>query len=410
MPKSYTIRAATDKQLERIKEFQDGCPDFGFHNLRGERWEADWTADTLAERSKVLLEYIDEFGTKFYEDIAYTKGWNDYTDLSITTITRRAQPLVEYVLADPAWLGTDGSDSDCWGGLDAGKEFKFLYVGLIRLLCSVRGIQDPVSYSDWFSHYDPTQTGFFGINGCDGDNKCHTVPNPVGPKQPDGHRVAPVVQAKRAVEISPDSIFKHMTSVMTEPDAQALVRKLMSEFSIKEQKPVFALLEKPTEDMTFQEQSEIVKKQYPLVYEKAVKDQKSLKTQRKRVNAMSKKDWEMKKRIKELEEEIEEVKETYHQRGFDAGREEYEVDTELLEKKDEEIEQLKEQLEKLKATEDSEEETEEIEYPDRDWRCMFELGAYNMMRGEMDAEYKKCWGLLLTKKIKTYQDWMDLEL
>jgi len=372
MPKSYTIRSATDKELERIKKFQDGCPDFGHRNLGD-----DWDLTTLAERSKVLLEYIDEFGTKFYEDIAYTKGWNDYTDLSITTITRRAQPLVEYVLADPAWLGTDTSNSNCWGGLDAGKEFKFLYVGLIRLLCSVRGIQSEPdrSYSDWFTHYDPTQTGFFGINGCDGDNKCHTVPNPVGRKQPDGHRVAPVVQAKKAVEMTSDSIIKHITDSMNNVEAEALVRKLMSEFSIKEQKPVFALLEKPTEDMTFQEQSEIVKKQYPLVYEKAVKDQKSLKTQRKRVNAMSKKDWEMKKRIKQLEEQ--------------------------LEKKD---------SEESEDSEEETEETEEIEYPDRDWRCMFELGGYNVMRGEMDAEYKKCWGLLLTKKIKTYQDWIDQEL
>lgn len=174
MPKSYTIRSATDEELERIKEFQDGCPDFGRHNLPNAYGE--WTADTLAERRKVLLDYIDEFaGTKFYEDLAYTKGWNDYTGLSITTITRRAQPLVEAVLADHAWLGTD-EPSDNWAGVDADKKFKFKYVGLIRLLCSVRGIQDgEKSWSSWFTHYDPTVKGYFGIKGCHGDYKCHTV-------------------------------------------------------------------------------------------------------------------------------------------------------------------------------------------------------------------------------------------
>ena len=172
MPKSYIIRAATGKELERIKEFQEGCPDFGHRNLLD-----GWTTDTLQERSEVLLDYIDEFAdTGFYEALAYTKGWNDYTDLSISSITRRAQPLLEYVLEDPAWLGTSET-SDNWGGVDTDKKFKFKYVGLIRLLCSVRGIQDgEKSWSSWFTEYKPTDRGFFGINGCDGDNKCHTVP------------------------------------------------------------------------------------------------------------------------------------------------------------------------------------------------------------------------------------------
>ena len=276
MPKSYIIRSATDKELERIKEFQDGCPDFGFRNLPDE-----WTADILSKRSKVLIDYIDEFaGTQFYEDIAYTKGWNDYTDLSITTITRRAQPLVEYVLADRAWLGTDET-SDCWQGLDAGKDYKFVYVGLIRLLCSVRGIQDPVSYSDWFTDYDPTQTGFFGINGCDGDNKCHTVPNPVGRKQPDGHRVAPVVKAKKAVEITPDSIYTHIATSMLEPEAIALVRKLMNEFSIKEQVDTNKELES--------------------LNKKCAKQQRDL-------DKLRVKSREKTERIKELEEQIEKIR------------------------------------------------------------------------------------------------------
>tara|TARA_A200000113_G_scaffold206644_1_gene203717 strand:+ start:180 stop:839 length:660 start_codon:yes stop_codon:yes gene_type:complete len=172
MPKSYIIRAATGKELERIKEFQEGCPDFGHRNLLD-----GWTTDTLQERSEVLLDYIDEFAdTGFYEALAYTKGWNDYTDLSISSITRRAQPLLEYVLEDPAWLGTSET-SDNWGGVDSDKKFKFTYIGLIRLLCSVRGIQDgEKSWSSWFTEYKPTDRGFFGINGCDGDNKCHTVP------------------------------------------------------------------------------------------------------------------------------------------------------------------------------------------------------------------------------------------
>ena len=397
-------------------------------------------SDTLAERSKVLLEYIDEFGTKFYEDIAYTKGWNDYTDLSITTITRRAQPLVEYVLADPAWLGTDTSNSNCWGGLDAGKDYKFLYVGLIRLLCSVRGIQDEiVSYSDWFADYDPTQTGFFGINGCDGDNKCHTVPNPVGRKQPDGHRVAPVVQAKRAVEITPDSITKHITDSMNNVEAEALVRKLMSEFGIKEQK-----VEKVS-DVEISECPDFSNSRMG----QALKEQKDIHTIAMMGVWFEGKCEAQAQKIKQLEGQIDEVKETYHQRGFDAGREEYEVDQECLDKKDEEIEKLKdyqtmihcvwsdcywadkagadvsfkdisascryyenEEFVKKEVVddEDSEEETEEIEYPDKDYKCMFELGAYNMMRGEMDADYKNCWKAILSKQVKTYKEWMDLEL
>ncbi len=352
MPKSYTIRSATDKQLERIRKFRDGCPDFGHRNLPDE-----WTADTLAVRSKVLLEYIDEFaGTEFYEDIAYTKGWNDKTDLSITTITRRAQPLVEYVLADRAWLGTDGSYSNCWAGLDAGKEFKFVYVGLIRLLCSVRGIQDfpTASYSDWFADYDPTQTGFFGINGCDGDKKCHTVPNPVGRKQPDGHRVAPVVQAKKAVEMTSDSIIKHITDSMNNVEAEALVRKLMSEFGIKEQVD------------TNEEQKEVFT--CPEDYDECdLPDGRTI--------------WEH----NDTGDIVFPCADVSKAKLFIYSNEDF---TEIKPK----------------------EETEEIEYPDRDWRCMFELGAYNMMRGEMDADYKNCWKAILSKQVKTYKEWMDLEL
>lgn len=392
MPKSYTIRAATDKELERIKEFQDGCPDFGHRNLPDE-----WTADTLAERSKVLLEYIDEFGTKFYEDIAYTKGWNDYTDLSITTITRRAQPLVEYVLADPAWLGDDGSDSDCWGGLDAGKEFKFVYVGLIRLLCSVRGIQDfpTASYTDWFSHYDPTQTGFFGINGCDGDNKCHTVPNPVGRRQPDGHRVAPVVQAKRAVEITPDSIVKHMTDSMNIVEAEALVRKLMSEFSIKEQVDTNKELEQ--------------------LKKKSAKQQRDL-------DKLRLKSREKNERIKDLEEQVEKLKkyETMIHRVWsdcywadkvntDVSFKDISASCEYYENEEFVKKEVVDDEDSDEETEETEE-TEKIEYPDRDWECLFELGGYNAMRGEMDADYKNCWKAILSKQVKTYKEWMDLEL
>ena len=338
MPKSYTIRDATDKELERIKAFQDGCPDFGHHNLSDE-----WTADTLAERSKALLDYIDEFsGTKFYEDIAYTRCWADHTGLSITTITRRAQPLVEYVLADPAWLGTDET-SDCWAGLDAGKDFKFLYVGLIRLLCSVRGIQDKAHIADWFTEYDPTQTGFFGINGCDGDNKCHTVPNPVGRKQPDGYRVAPpkkkVVEIKQ-VEITQDSIIHHMKTNMSNEDSIELIRKLMSEFGIKEHNA---------------EEFEKLTKQKVKYCE--------------RWNDQMKKSKELKVINKEL----------------------------------------KEQVEKPKATEDTED-TEEINYPDIDYKHLFECGAFNAVRGAMDEEYKECWKALLTKQIKTYKEWIDQEL
>lgn len=348
--KSYIIRSATDKELERIKEFQDGCPDFGFHNLSDE-----WTANTLAERSKVLLEYIDEFAdTKFYEDIAYTKGWNDYTDLSITTITRRAQPLVEYVLSDPAWLGTDGSDSDCWAGLDAGKDFKFLYVGLIRLLCSVRGIQDKAHIADWFTDYDPTQTGFFGINGCDGDNKCHTVPNPVGRRQPDGHRVAPVVQAKKAVEITPVSIYKYIAEGMTEPEGEALVRKLMSEFGIKEQVD------------TNEEQKEVFT--CPEGYDECdLPDGRTI--------------WEN----EDTGDIVFPCADVSKAKLFIYSNEDF---TEIKPK----------------------EETEKTEYPDIDYECLFELRGYNVMRGETDADYKNCWKAVLSKQVKTYKEWQDLEL
>jgi hypothetical protein len=346
MPKSYTIRQATERELERIKAFQDGCPVFGMGNLSPE-----WGLDILAERSKALLHYIDEFSEngKFYEDIAYTRGWADYTDLSITTITRRAQPLIEYVLADPAWLGTDTSDSYCWAGLDAGKEFKFLYVGLIRLLCSVRGIQDDkATWSCWFTEYDPTQTGFFGINGCDGDNKCHTVPNPVGPRQPDGYRVAPkkkVVEIKQ-VEITQDSIIHHMKTNMSNEDRLELIRKLMSEFDIKEQ-------------VDTNEEFEKLKK-------------KSAKQQRD-IDKLRVKSREKTERIKELEEQVEELKE----------------------------------LVKKEVDDDSE---EEIEYPDKDYKGLFKYGAYNVARGMMDAEYQNCWKAKLSGKIKTYKEWMDQEL
>jgi hypothetical protein len=297
MPKSYTIRDATDKELERIKEFQDNCPDFGFHNLSDDY--DGWGADTLAERRKVLFDYIDEFSdTKFYEDIAYTRGWADHTGLSITTITRRAQPLVEYVLADDGWLGK-GETSDCWQGLDAGKDFKFLYVGLIRLLCSVRGIQDEAAHiAGWFMDYDPKQTGFFGINGCDGDNKCHTVPNPVGPKQPDGYRVAPtkkVVEIKQ-VEITQDSIIHHMKTNMSNEDRIELVRQLMSEFDIKEQKEVEQKeVEKPTD--------------YKALYEAEVKRREKAETRWNKQMKVSRDNKEARKqleeRIKQLEERLE---------------------------------------------------------------------------------------------------------
>jgi len=161
--------------------------------------------------------------------------------LSISTITRRAQPLVEAVLSDPSWLGekVKSDTSDVWYDAGCGsKEYKFVYVGILRLLCSVQGQRRGffVSPDKWFSEYDADDTGFFGINGCNGEQKSHTVP--VNPSD-----IVRVVRAKKVVEkpveMTSDSIYENMTTKMSSEDSEALVRKLMSEFGI---------VEKPKED------------------------------------------------------------------------------------------------------------------------------------------------------------------
>jgi hypothetical protein len=59
--------------------------------------------------------------------------------------------------------------------------------------------------------------------------------------------------------------------------------------------------------------------------------------------------------------------------------------------------------------EEEDEETEKPEYPDKDYECMFELDAYNMMRGFTDEDYKNCWKAKLTGRVKTYKEWCDLQ-
>ena len=105
--------------------------------------------------------------------------------------------------------------------------------------------------------------------------------------------------------------------------------------------------------------------------------------------------------LKIQNEKLKEKVEDSFQRGFDAGREEYEVDKEYLDEKDEEIERLKNEIKLLKGD-------EEPEYPDRDYECMYELGAYNMMRGLTDEDYANCWKAKLTGKAKTYKEWIKL--
>jgi len=226
MPKSYIITNATEQQLLKITAFQKNCPSFGPDGAG----------------SAKLIEHLELFGDcRFYADIAYTKGWQDHTGLSISTITRRAQPLVEAVLSDPSWLGAQLDHLWAKAALEPNTivgDFKFVYVGILRLLCSVQGQRCGffVSPDKWFSEYDADDTGFFGINGCNGEQKSHTVP--VNPSD-----IVRVVRAKKVVEkpveMTSDSIYENMTTKMSSEDSEALVRKLMSEFGI---------VEKPKED------------------------------------------------------------------------------------------------------------------------------------------------------------------
>ena len=62
---------------------------------------------------------------------------------------------------------------------------------------------------------------------------------------------------------------------------------------------------------------------------------------------------------------------------------------------------MQEEIKKLKGD-------EEPEYPDRDYKCMFELGAFNMMRGATDEDYANCWKAKLTGRVKTYKEWINL--
>ena len=88
---------------------------------------------------------------------------------------------------------------------------------------------------------------------------------------------------------------------------------------------------------------------------------------------------------------------------FDNMKTRVEVQTRKIKSLEEENKVLKQNA----KNHSREEETEEIEYPDREYKNIFELGAYNMMRGLTDEDYKNCWKAKLTGRVKTYKEWAD---
>ena len=47
-------------------------------------------------------------------------------------------------------------------------------------------------------------------------------------------------------------------------------------------------------------------------------------------------------------------------------------------------------------------------YPDMEYQFIYEIGAYNMMRGATDKDYADCWEAKLTGRAKTYKEWIKL--